>query len=54
MFEIVDNNGTLFSGSENDMRYKFYEIVDDEENMVEHDIEYEGDLRLIQVIDIYR
>jgi len=49
MFEIIDNKGTIYSGSLEEMNDKFAEMIgaDSEES-------WEGDLKLIQVIEVYK
>jgi len=56
-YEIVDDNGTIHTGTEEDMHNLFNDYVyhmentDDEYN---EDYEYEGDLRLIKVLAVHR
>ena len=52
MCEIIDDNGVIFSGDEEDMTNKFYEILDDTNGEVLES--WSGDLKLIKIIDSYR
>lgn len=49
MWEIIDNNGTIYSGSEDEIRSKFQQMVDGNE-----ECGWDGDLKLIQVHSIYK
>jgi hypothetical protein len=49
MWEITDSNGTIYSGSEDEMISLFQQIKNGE---IEED--WTGDLRLVQVHDIYK
>ena len=49
MWEIIDNNGTVYSGNEDEMQSTFQRIKDGDE-----EVEWEGDLKLIQVHSIHR
>lgn len=51
MWEIIDNEGVIYSGSESEM-YEYWNKIANQDNPDE--IEWIGDLRLIQVHDIYR
>lgn len=57
-WEITDENGTIYSGSEDEMISKFYELTqnrdDDDISLSDEECSWEGDLRLIQVHNIYR
>jgi hypothetical protein len=48
MWEIIDDKGTVYSGDEDEMKSLFEEII-----MGKVKEEWTGDLRLIQVHDIY-
>ncbi|WP_163356515.1 hypothetical protein [Dysgonomonas sp. 25] len=53
MWEIIDNNGTIHSGSEEEMRLAF-DIMTDNEAYSEEEVAqwacgWDGDLRLIQI-----
>jgi hypothetical protein len=48
MWEITDNNGTIYSGNEDEMITLFQQIKNGETEE-----EWTGDLRLVQVHDIY-
>lgn len=58
MWEIIDEDGTIFSGSEEEMTSKFYDLTqnrdDDDISLSDEEVSWEGDLRLIQVHQIYR
>lgn len=49
MWEIIDDNGTIYSGNENEMQFKFEEMIAEDS-----DETWEGDLKLIEVHNIYR
>ena len=49
MWEITDNNGTIYSGTEEEMKTLFEQIEKGEKEE-----EWDGDLRLIQVHNIYK
>jgi len=49
MWEITDNNGTIYSGHEDEMRLLYQQIV---EGVIEE--KWTGDLRLIQIHNIYK
>lgn len=49
MFEIQDDNGTIYSGKESEMTSKWEEITSDRTE----EVDFTGDLRLIQVIDTW-
>ena len=49
MYEIVDNKGTLYSGSYEEMEDKFSYLINEE-----HNEDWYGDLKLIKVIQVYR
>ena len=51
MWEITDNEGTIYSGSESEM-LEYWEQITENDNPEE--IEWTGDLRLIQVHNTYR
>jgi hypothetical protein len=54
-WEIVDENGTIYSGSEDEMRELFNAIVHGVVNdNLDEDLDWLGDLRLIQVHAIHR
>ena len=48
MYEIIDNKGTIYSGTEEEMLNYWQDI----QNGKADDIDFDGDVRLIQVIDI--
>ncbi len=48
MYEIIDNKGTIYSGTEDEMLIVWEDIRDSKHD----DIDFEGDVGLIQVIDI--
>lgn len=50
MYEIIDNNGTIYSGTYEEMITVWDEILTDNPN----DIQFDGDLKLIHVLNIYR
>ena len=58
MWEIIDDNGTIFSGSQEDMEGYWDCILNNEEHDPIHsqyasatkDLEWDGDIRLIQII----
>jgi len=53
-WEIVDDNGTIYSGTEDEMHDIFSEIVyKDNEDPDGHEFKWTGDLRLIQVWAIH-
>lgn len=57
MYEIIDNNGTIHSGTEDEMRRAFEVMTDSESSQEDLDrwsFDWEGDLKLIHVLDIYR
>lgn len=49
MWEIIDNNGTVYSGNEEEMSSTFQRIVAGDE-----DVKWEGDIKLIQIHSIHR
>jgi hypothetical protein len=49
MWEIIDNEGTLYSGNEDDIKIIFEQIKNGE---IEE--KWYGDLKLIQVHDIHK
>jgi len=49
MWEITDNNGTIYSGNEEEMKTLFEQI-----EKGETEEKWEGDLRLIEVHSIYK
>jgi len=49
LWKINDCNGCIFSGTEEEMKNKFDEITNGEE-----DIEWNGDLELVEVHSIFR
>lgn len=49
MWEITDNNGTIYSGNEDEITTLFQQIKDGE---IEE--EWTGDLRLIQIHSIHK
>ena len=52
-WEIIDDKGTIESGTEEDMRYHFNDILYTH-LFTETDFEWEGDLRLIEVHAVTR
>lgn len=64
MMEIIDNNGTIHSGCEDDMRVAFAAMTDDvdyfeteeafNEAKENYDTEWDGDLKLIKVVEVAR
>lgn len=58
MWEIQDDAGTLYSGSEEEMRQLFYNSKTYSYNNDEDNFEYienwNGDLKLVKVIDTFR
>jgi len=48
-WEIIDDNGVVYSGSEDEMRQTFNNIVDGKE-----EVKWTGDLKLVQVHAIHR
>lgn len=58
MYEIVDDNGTIHSGSEDEMTYAFDVMTNSDEYSQDEidtwEYDWEGDLKLIQVINSYR
>ena len=52
MFEIIDNEGTIHSGSEDEMRC-IWEDVTIDGKYDEHIGEHTGDLKLIQIQDVW-
>jgi len=56
-YEIVDNNGTIHTGTREEMSNLFSDYVNHMENTdneYDSEYEYEGDLKLIQVLAVYR
>ncbi len=54
MYEIIDDNGVIHSGSEEEM-YKAFDVMTNSDEYSKEDIDYygdkwEGDLKLIQVL----
>lgn len=58
MWEIADNNGTIYSGSEDEMTLAFDIMTNSntysKKKVKELQTDWEGDLRLIQVHNTYR
>lgn len=52
MWEIIDNKGVIFSGGENEMRDLFFDIKNG--GVASPLTVWEGDLKLVEVVDIYR
>ena len=48
MFEIVDNDGTIYSGSEDYVRSIWETILEGKS-----DLSWDGDLKLVKVLDRY-
>ena len=48
MWEIVDNNGTIYSGSEEEMKDQWQDMVET------NNYDWEGDLKLIEVHQVVR
>ena len=48
-FEIIDNVGVIYSGTEAEMLKVWDNIVNDQE-----DIEWKGDLKLIKIISLIK
>jgi len=55
-YEIMDDNGTLHSGTEEEMQNLFIDYIHHMESSddIDGDYKYDGDLRLICVISIHR
>ncbi len=63
-YEIIDDNGTIHAGSEDEMREAFAAMTGDvsffdkkkdyKQAVANYGDEWSGDLKLIQVIDSYR
>lgn len=51
MWEITDNNSTIYSGTESEMLAYWKTIT---ENGNPDNIEWDGDLKLIQIHNIFR
>ena len=49
VWEIIDNNGILFSGTERDMKRIWDNIINER-----IDVSWGGDLKLVEVHKIYR
>lgn len=49
LWEIIDENGCVYSGNETDMRFTFENIVDNKA-----DLEWTGDIKLVEVHGIHR
>jgi hypothetical protein len=54
MYEIIDDTGVLFSGTEDEMITAFDDIINNNEESEYHIDEWNGDIKLIKVINIYR
>lgn len=58
MWEIIDNNGTIHSGSEDEMTLAFDIMTNSDDypkkKVKEWRYDWQGDLRLIQVHSVYR
>jgi len=58
MYEIIDNNGTIHSGGEDEMRLAFETMIlpmsASEENIEKYCTAWTGDLKFIQIIGISR
>lgn len=60
MFEIVDDNGTIHSGSQHEMEYAFHvmtsrdEDVYSPEEIKKWEYDWSGDLKLIKVLQVSR
>jgi hypothetical protein len=64
MWEIQDDNGTIHSGTEEEMRNAFmtmtnqfpddYSVSQIRQLQHEYDCEYSGDLKLVQIHDTYK
>ena len=48
-FEIIDDQGVIYSGTEIEMMEQWEKITNQED-----DIEWTGDLRLVKVVSIFR
>ena len=48
-YEIIDNNGVVYSGTEEEMTQKFDEILNGEA-----DVAWVGDLKLVHVLNVTR
>lgn len=58
MWEIIDDNGTIHSGSEDEMRHAF-DVMTNSENFSEDEVEkfddvWDGDIKLIEIHAISR
>ena len=49
LYEIIDNIGVIYSGTELEMRQQWEEMVDGNDTM-----EWQGDLKLIKIISIIK
>lgn len=49
MWQIIDDNGIIYSGKEEEIRQTFYEIIEGHRYT-----RWEGDLKLIEVHEVYR
>ena len=58
MYEIIDNNGTIHSGSEEEMRDAWEAITspvcNNKELIEKYYCEWEGDLKLVHVLQVTR
>ena len=57
MWEIIDDNGTIHNGTEEEMQEAFNVMTnnDSERNEIDKwDTDWTGDLKLIQIHNIYR
>jgi len=55
MWEIIDNNGTIYSGTEEEMLNIWDQILGINKYTAHPlEIKWEGDLKLIQIHNIYR
>lgn len=58
MYEIIDNKGVLFSGSESEMSHIFDVLTNSNDytkkEFKQYKCDWVGDLKLIQVLNIYK
>lgn len=58
MWEIIDDNGTIHSGSEEEMTYAFdvmtHQIKVSLKEVKKYTTDWTGDLKLVEVHNIYR
>jgi len=58
MFEILDDNGVIHSGDENEMQHAFSVMVCPEnsapEDVEKYNVDWKGDLKLVQIIRVTR